>query len=125
MTRECLVQVFADQLDAWMEEFHGLLSFQTAAVPESDPEKETLPDAVRGQRWAARMHVYVLRAWVSDGASGRALRAAAMSCATRGSVASSLHVQLRWHVWQTELVAHVMGRACVSQSRRDIDGMSA
>ena len=40
-------QVFADQLDAWMEEFHGLLNFQTAALPESDPEKETLPDAVR------------------------------------------------------------------------------
>ena len=42
-----VVQVFADQLDAWMEEFHGLLTFQTAALPESDPEKETLPDAVR------------------------------------------------------------------------------
>ncbi len=41
-----VVQVFADQLDAWMEEFHGLLNFQTAALPESDPEKETLPDAV-------------------------------------------------------------------------------
>ena len=30
-----------------MEEFHGLLTFETSTLPESDPEKETLPDAVR------------------------------------------------------------------------------
>ena len=29
-----------------MAEFHGLLTFETSALPESDPEKETLPDAV-------------------------------------------------------------------------------
>ena len=39
--------MFADTLDAWMGEFHGLLDFETSALPESDPEKETLPDAVR------------------------------------------------------------------------------
>ena len=30
-----------------MVEFHGLLTFETSALPESDREKETLPDAVR------------------------------------------------------------------------------
>ena len=40
------LQLFANSLDAWMAEFHGLLTFETSALPESDPEKETLPDAV-------------------------------------------------------------------------------
>ena len=40
------LQLFAGTLDAWMAEFHGLLAFETSALPESDPEKETLPDAV-------------------------------------------------------------------------------
>lgn len=40
------LQLFAGTLDAWMAEFHGLLTFETSALPESDPEKETLPDAV-------------------------------------------------------------------------------
>ena len=54
-----VVQVFADQLDAWMEEFHGMLNFQTAALPESDPEKETLPDAVSGLPRAPGTHTFI------------------------------------------------------------------
>ena len=41
------LQVVAGSLDAWMEEHHALLTFETSVLPESDPEKETLPDAVR------------------------------------------------------------------------------
>ena len=42
-----LTQAFEDTLDAWMAEFHALLTFETAAVGERDAEKEGVLEACK------------------------------------------------------------------------------
>lgn len=43
-----MVQEFEKTLDAWMAEFHTYLALSPPALPETDPEKETVIDAVKG-----------------------------------------------------------------------------
>ncbi len=108
-----LVQVFADQLDAWMEEFHGLLNFQTAALPESDPEKETLPDAVRAVA-PTRAHAPPRRPRFCAVPAARSPRASAMRSVATNSVLSGLPgITRAASIWQGEIVAcHAYAGVC-------------
>ena len=43
----CGSQEFEKTLDAWMAEFHSLLTYDNAALAESDPERESAVEAVK------------------------------------------------------------------------------